>query len=96
MVVYYIDAQLAPLLTHFPRKKTLSFFTDMNNTEISSDPVCVCFCRNNQPDCGYQPLPIEIEKGKKFNLTIAAVDQVNHTLRNVTIRSSHCCQNLVD
>ena len=67
---------------------TLSFFTDMNNTEISSDPVRVCFCRNNQPDCGYQPLPIEIEKGKKFNLTIAAVDQVNHTLRNVTIRSS--------
>jgi predicted outer membrane repeat protein len=70
-------------------KDTLSLFTKNNDTDsISSAPVRVCFCAMNEPDCSYQPPPIKIKKGQKFNVTVAAVDQVNHTVQNVTIRSS--------
>ena len=67
---------------------TLSLFMENNNTEISSAPVRVCFCIMNEPDCSYQPPPVKIKKGQKFNVTVAAVDQVNQTVQNATIRSS--------
>ena len=54
----------------------------------SSDPVRVCFCNNSQPDCSYQPLPIQIKKGESFTVPLLAVDQVNTTVNNTTIHIS--------
>ena len=55
--------------------------------EISSDPVQVCFCRHNQPDCDYQHPPLTVKKGEMFTLQVVAVDQVYHMVSSY-IRSS--------
>ena len=54
---------------------------------ISSDPVRICFCRDGQSDCSYQHPPISVVKGGTFNVTIVAVNQVNHTLSAEVISS---------
>ena len=56
---------------------------------ISSAPVRVCFCdEDKQPDCGYRPPIVNVKKGETFAVSLVAVDQVNKTVSNVTIRSS--------
>ena len=58
-----------------------------NFLEISSKPVKVCFCIDNQPDCNIDQLPsIEVSKGTPFNVSLAATDQMNNTV-NATIQS---------
>ena len=48
---------------------------------VSSQPVRVCFCNSeHEPDCSYQPPIVRVQKGKEFNVSVAAVDQVNHTV----------------
>ena len=60
-----------------------------NLDSITSNPVRLCFCnKSRQPDCSYQPPFVRTEKGKLFTVTLVAVDQVNNTIPNVTIRSS--------
>ena len=55
---------------------------------ISSPPVRVCFCRSeSEPNCSYQPPPIEVKKGEAFTVSLVAVDQVNHSV-NANIISS--------
>ena len=61
---------------------------DLNSQVIRSKSVQVCFCRDNIPDCNYQPPAIKVNKGEKFNVSLVAVDQINHTVTNVTIYSS--------
>ena len=65
----------------------LRFISNINDTtQISSLPVRVCFCgSDHQPDCSYEPLTVQVKKGERFNVSLVAVDQVNHTLENVTI-----------
>ena len=59
------------------------------NTSISSYPVRICFCCNNgQPDCSYHPPRIQVKKGEQFTVTLVAVDQINSTVGNTTIRTS--------
>ena len=70
-----------------------SYFLDVSNIKqldtISSAPVRVCFCdEDQQPDCGYRPLVVSVKKGETFAVLLVAVDQVNKTVSNVTIRSS--------
>ena len=47
---------------------------------ISSHPVRICFCRENQPDCSYEHPPVSVMKGYPFTLSLVAVDQVNNTV----------------
>lgn len=54
---------------------------------ISSSPVSVCFCANDQPLCNLTPTTFTVSKGETFTLTLVAVDQVNNTLPNSTIYS---------
>ena len=57
---------------------------------ISSGPIRVFFYWNHddeRPDCSYNPQPIQAKKGKEFTVSLVAVDQVNHTVPNATIRS---------
>ena len=53
---------------------------------ISLLPVRLCFCVDNQPDCNYQHSIKYVKKGELFNISLVAVDQVNHTV-NATV---HC------
>ena len=62
----------------------VTYLGNISNTElhsISSEPVRVCFCNSeHEPDCSYQPPTIRVQKGKAFNVSLVAVDQVEHTL----------------
>ena len=59
----------------------LSNISDLNS--ISSQPVRVCFCRdsNLKPDCSYQPPPYSIQRGETVTVSLAAVDQANHSVK---------------
>ena len=63
---------------------------DIDNDSINSQPVRVCFCNSeHEPDCSYQPPVIRVQKGKAFNVSLVAVDQVNHTVdANITVSLS--------
>ena len=54
---------------------------------VSSHPVQLCFCKDGQPDCVYQPEVIQVERQMPFSLELSAYDQVGHTV-NATIDSS--------
>ena len=68
-----------------------SYFQSVSNitpNSISSKPLGVCFCDNrNKIDCSYQPPTIIVKKGETFAVSLAAVDQVNHSV-NASIISS--------
>ena len=82
---------LSPFTNLFSEKSDFFNILADIDSEISSAAVRVCFCRDNysEPDCNYQPSSIKIKKGQKFTVTVAAVDQVNHTVKSATIHSSH-------
>ena len=56
---------------------------------ISSDPVQVCFCFDNLPDCSYLQLDraLRVRKGESFTVSLAAVDQGGKMV-NTFIQSS--------
>ena len=60
------------------------YLQDITNTKldsISSQPVGLCFCNSeHEPDCSYQTLNVTVQKGKTFNVSLVAVDQVIHTV----------------
>lgn len=58
------------------------------NTDILSYPVQVCFCRQGQPDCSYEPHTEYAKKGQPFKVPLVAVDQVKNTIPFSTICSS--------
>ena len=77
-----------------PTEKTLyngiSYLKQVSNLEedkVSSHPVKVCFCKNSQPDCSYKLPMKQLKKGENFTVALVAVDQVNHTISNTTIRA---------
>ena len=51
---------------------------------VSSLPVRMCLCVDNHPDCNQQPSIKFVQKGELFNISVVAVDQVNHTV-NATV-----------
>ncbi len=65
----------------------LHMMSNIKNSEIGSPPVRVCFCRDGQPDCIYQPDPISIRKGHLNNITlsVAVLDQINRPLEKAKI-----------
>ena len=67
----------------------LKFISNINDTNgISSSPVRLCFCTHDQPDCSSEAPSFQVKKGESFNVSLVAVDQVNHTVLNVMIHSS--------
>ena len=48
---------------------------------VSSEPVRVCRCTNNKPNCSNQMYPpIRVKYRNGFSFSVAAVDQVNNTV----------------
>ena len=75
---------------HYSGATYLGNISNIEIDSISSQPVRVCYCNSeHEPDCNYQPPTIRVQKGKAFNVSLVAVDQVNHTVdANVTISLS--------
>ena len=74
-------------LTNFQR---LSNISESQLNTISSHPVPqnrMCFCRDNQPDCNYQPESIQVNRGRNFSINLIAYDQVYKAV-NATIYCS--------
>ena len=66
---------------HYTGVNYLGNISNIELHSISSQPVRVCFCNSeHEPDCSYQPPTIRVQKGKAFNVSLVAVDQVNHTV----------------
>lgn len=71
-------------LTLHPVHSGVDYIVTISNiarNSISSPPIRLCFCNSDQePECSYQPTPIKVKKGEPFNMSLVAVDQVNHTV----------------
>ena len=68
----------------------LGNISNVDIDSISSQPVRLCFCNNeHEPVCSSTPPVIRVQKGKAFNVSLVAVDQVNHTVdANITVSLS--------
>ena len=78
--------------TEMEKLDVISFqrFSSINESQldtISSHPVRLCFCRDSQPDCDYQPEYIQINRRKAFTIEFIAYDQVSNAV-NATIDCS--------
>ena len=66
---------------------------DTNSTSnISSDPLQICPCENNLPDCGkwqsgYYNFPHTVHPGETFHVSVVAVGQRNGTVPSTVISS---------
>ena len=83
----------------------LEYFQKISNVQdrdIDSPPVRVCFCTNGQPNCSHKHDPIHVRKGQQQNisLSLAIVNQIHNPLQEATILShflsgNYICQNHV-
>ena len=60
--------------------QNISTFASGNGSTISSEPLQVCFCRNNTPDCAYEHPRLERISGQTFIVSLAALDQVDQSI----------------
>ena len=71
--VYIIDT------TYYSGTTYLGNISNITPGSISSLPVRICFCiHEDEPDCDHQPPIFKVKKGEAFNVTLVAVDNVNH------------------
>ena len=79
------------LTTHYNGVKYIEDISNITFDYIASSPVRICFCDNKcEPNCSYQPPPIKVKKGETFNVSLVAVDQVNHSVEaNIISSLSH-------
>ena len=54
-----------------------------NLESIASDPVKLCFCFENKPNCSVPRLPIKTKKGSIFSVSVSAFDHVDHPLNAI-------------
>ena len=48
---------------------------------ITSSPVRVCYCsKDRKVNCNHTQKTVSVKRGEAFNVSVAAVDQVNHTV----------------
>ena len=58
-----------------------------NESMISSDPMRICFCQNNMPNCTFEIPELSVRRGEAFSVSALAVDQVGSPV-SATIRSN--------
>ena len=78
---------LMPQQTYYSGVSYIQDQSDISLESMASLPVRICFCidENMEPDCSYQPPPIDIRKGETIEISLVAVDIVNRTLpANIT------------
>ena len=62
-------------------------FDNLTLDLISSNPVSICFCKNGEPECDYNWPLIEVKQGETFEISLVAVDHVNHPLKARVVTS---------
>ena len=67
--------------------KNSSNINESNLDTATSLPIRICFCRDGQPDCNYQPVTVQVNRGKSFSVEFIAYDQVHHAV-NASIQTS--------
>ena len=85
-----INYSLTALKLSSPATARFMEISNIDKTElgrISSLPVNLCFCENGEPDCDRTTLPVQVRRGDRFSVTVAAVDQVRHPV-SATVQSS--------
>ena len=85
-----INYSLTALKLSSPASARFMEISNIDKTElgrISSLPVKLCFCEKGEPDCHMTTLPLQVRRGDRFNVTIAAVDQVRHPV-SATVQSA--------
>ena len=78
---------LVPQQTYYSGVSYIQDQSDISLESMASLPARICFCfdENMEPDCSYQPPPIDIRKGDAIEISLVAVDIVNRTLpANIT------------
>ena len=71
----------------FVNESGAQFFKQISNsTSISSQPVRVCLCENNEPNCASEG-HFELKRGEEFTVEVAALDQVGQIV-SATITST--------
>ena len=88
----YVDLTPASVSAISYFQSTTSLEEQDIKSQLSSDSVQVCYCRDAQPDCSYQPSTVLIRKGQTFSIQAVAVDDVNNTISYVGILSSFSIQ----
>ena len=84
-LLYYAITNKRPTFCGFTY---LKFLSNISKNSIASLPVGVCFCEDKRrPNCSYQPPPIKVKKGETFNISLVAVDQVDHSVHANIISS---------
>ena len=68
--------------------KYFETYSNIKRSSISSKAVRTCFCKSDHLDCDYQPSPVRRKKGERFEITLAAVDQIGNPLSNANVLSS--------
>ena len=56
-------------------------FVNLTSESISSNPVSICFCKHDIPECDYNWPLIKVKQGETFEISLVAVDHVNHPLK---------------
>ena len=52
-------------------------FSDNTTSNISTDPIQICPCDNNLPDCSKQHVSLTVYPGEAFQVSVIAVGQRN-------------------
>ena len=79
--------QLHHLATVVHGVSYLKKISNIDLSDIGSQPVQLCFCIKEKPDCDHQPNPVSVIKGKRFSIELVALDQLSHPV-NAMIHSS--------
>ena len=53
-----------------------------SDTSVSSRPVKVCLCVDNEHNCTHQRR-IEVKKGETFTVSLASIDEIDHTVSGI-------------
>ena len=69
----------------FPQSIINAITGDSVKSLISSDPVQLCFCKNNTHDCSYQWPRIFVKKGEAFIVQAVTVDQVENPVNGTIL-----------
>ena len=61
---------------------SLMQISNIMNMSISSRPVKVCLCIDNEYNCTHQRR-IEVKKGETFTISLASIDEINHPVNGL-------------
>ena len=67
------------IIEYFLNVTSIKNLTELK-LQISSSPVRICFCKNEEPDCNFELPPFNVKSGERFNVSLVVVDQVNHAV----------------